>query len=152
MPVLPFLFRCMAFESRVAAVDYGTRRVGIAVSDPLGMFAQPVGAFSPDDAVGVLRDLVSEQNVGTVVVGWPLLEDGSEGKAVDRVRPYLRRLRNALPGISILRWDERYSSRRASETLVAAGVPRGARREKGRLDQAAAAIILQEYLDDRSET
>jgi putative holliday junction resolvase len=140
----------MERRPRVAAVDYGTRRVGLAVSDPFGLFAQPVGTFAPDDAVNVLKGLVEDREVATVLVGWPLLEDGSEGEAVDRVRPYLARLRNALPDVSIERWDERYSTRRAMESLVEAGVPRGARRQKGRLDQAAAATILQEYLDEQA--
>ena len=133
---------------RIAAVDYGTRRVGLAVTDPLRLFAQPLGAFPPDQAVAELQHLHERDGLATVVVGWPLLEDGTEGKATRRVEPYVGRLRNALPGVVVVKQDERYTSQRAAEALVAAGVRKKARREKGRLDAAAATLILQDYLDE----
>lgn len=133
---------------RIAAVDYGTKRVGLAVTDPLRLFAQPLGAFPPDEAVAELRRLHERDSVATVVVGWPLTEAGEEGKATRRVEPFLGRLRKALPGVAIERQDERYTSQRAAEALAAAGVRKKARRAKGRLDTTAAVLILQEYLED----
>lgn len=133
---------------RIAAVDFGVRRVGLALTDPLRMFAQPLGTFSQDEAVAQLMRVLAQDGLETVVVGWPLTEDGQEGKATRRVEPYFGRLRNALPGVTVVKHDERFSSRRASAVLVASGVKKKARREKGRLDAAAAALILQDYLDD----
>lgn len=112
------------------------------------MFAQPLGTFSQDEAVAQLMRVLAQDGLETVVVGWPLTEDGQEGKATRRVEPYFGRLRNALPGVTVVKHDERFSSRRASAVLVASGVKKKARREKGRLDAAAAALILQDYLDD----
>jgi putative Holliday junction resolvase len=137
-----------ASRLRIAAVDYGTRRVGLAVTDPLGLFAQPLGAFTPEEAVAVLRRLHADDGLEAVVVGWPLQEDGAEGKATRRVEPFVGRLRNALPGVAVVKQDERYTSARAAEALVAAGVRKKARRQKGRLDAAAATFILQDYLED----
>jgi len=132
---------------RLAAVDYGTKRVGLAVADPLRLFARPLGTWPPDEAVAVLRQMRDEEGLAAVVIGWPLTESGEEGPATERVRRYLNRLRRALPGVEVVAWDERHSSQAASAALVAAGVGRKARRERGRVDQAAAALILQDYLD-----
>lgn len=134
---------------RIVAVDYGTRRVGLAVADPLRLFAQPFGTFPPDQAVEALRALHRDEGIETVVVGWPLTPDGEEGAATRRVEPFFNRLRNALPGVEVVRWDERYSSARAKEAIRAAGAGRKARRDKGRVDRAAAAVVLQEYLDEQ---
>ena len=133
---------------RIAAVDYGTRRVGLAVTDPLRLFAQPLGAFPPDEAVRQLQRLHERDGLATVVVGWPLLEDGTEGKATRRVEPFVGRLRNVLSGVAVVKQDERYTSQRAAEALIVAGVRKKARREKGRLDAAAATLILQDYLEE----
>lgn len=143
------LFRTVIFtQPRIAAVDFGTRRVGLAITDPLRLFAQPLGAFTPEEAVGELQRWRTTEGLGAVVVGWPLLEDGSEGKATRRVEPFIGRLRNALPGVAVVKQDERFSSVRAAEALVVAGVRKKARRQKGRLDAAAAVIILQDYLEE----
>ncbi|WP_412068311.1 Holliday junction resolvase RuvX [Rubrivirga sp. IMCC43871] len=135
-------------RSRAAGVDYGSRRVGLALSDPLRLFARPAGTFAPGAALAELARLVADEEVGTIVVGWPLLDDGAEGKAVDRVRPFLGRLKKVAPGAEVVVQDERDSSRRAMEELVEAGVPRGKRRERGTLDAAAACVILQDWLDE----
>lgn len=134
---------------RIAAVDYGTKRVGLAISDPLRLFAQPFGTFPPDAAVEALRALHRDEGIETIVVGWPLTPDGEEGAATRRVEPFFNRLRNAFPGVDVVRWDERYSSARAKEAIRAAGAGRKARRDKGRVDRAAAAVVLQEYLDEQ---
>ena len=133
---------------RIVAVDYGTRRVGLAKADPLRLFAQPLGTYPPDEAVAVLRALHRDEGIETLVVGWPLTPEGDEGPATERVRPFFNRLRNAFPEAEVVTWDERASSVRAKEAIRAAGAGRKARRDKGRVDRAAAAIVLQEYLDE----
>lgn len=134
---------------RIVAVDYGTKRVGLAVADPLRLFAQPFGTYPPDQAVEALRTLQREDGIEVIVVGWPLTPDGEEGAATERVRPYFNRLRNAFPHAEVIAWDERYSSARAKELIRASGAGRKARRDKGRVDRAAAAVVLQEYLEDQ---
>lgn len=141
----------LAPRPRVAGVDHGSRRVGIALADPLGLFAQPFGTFSPEGAVEALTRLHAEEGLAAVVVGWPLTPEGEEGRAVERVRPFFNRLRRVLPGVEIVAWDERFSSRRAAEAIRSAGVRRKGRRDRARRDRAAAAVILQEYLDEMRE-
>ncbi len=131
---------------RLAAVDVGLRRVGVAMTDPLRMFAQPVGTFAPGEALLAVARLHAEHGLEAVAVGWPLDEYGAEGAAVARIRPFLGRLKKALPGVRVDVQDETGSSRRALDALVASGARRGARREKGRIDAAAACVILEDYL------
>ncbi len=121
----------------------------MALADPLAMFAQPHGTFAPDDAVAEVQRIHGDTGIEAIVIGWPLEPDGGEGVAVRRVVPFFNRLRKLFPDTEIIQWDERYSSSKAMDSLVEAGVPKGRRRDKGRLDRAAAAIILQEYLDER---
>ncbi len=134
------------FTRRLAAVDVGLRRVGVAVTDPLRMFAQPVGTFSQGEALEAVARLHAEVGLEAVAVGWPLEADGSEGAAIDRIRPFLGRLKKVLPGVRVDLQDETGSSQRAMEALVDAGTRRSARAEKGRLDAAAACVILEDYL------
>ena len=128
---------------RLVGVDVGTKRVGLATADPMGMAAQPHGAYSPNDALAELKRLHAGGGVSGVVVGWPLDEDGGDASAQRFAAPYVRRIEKALPGVPVHRVDERYSTMRAGEVLRATG----RRRTKDGLDSAAAALILQDYLD-----
>jgi putative Holliday junction resolvase len=133
--------------SRVVGVDVGTKRVGIAVADPLRLFAKPHGTFGPDEAIEALRTLADEEGVETVVVGWPLTEEGEEGEATEMVDTYVERIRSALASVEVVRRDERFTSEIAKDLLKQAGVSQPGRYDKGRVDAAAAAVILQDYLN-----
>ncbi len=133
--------------SRIAAVDYGQKRVGIAISDPLRLFAQPYGAYSPDQALEVLKSLQALDGLDVIVAGWPLTIEGEEGEMTIAVQQFINRMQKVLPGVDVVKWDERYTSEVAKEAIRSAGAKRKARRDKGRIDAAAASIILQEYLD-----
>ena len=136
---------------RLVGVDIGLKRVGLATADPLGIAAQPLGVFSPDGALRELERLRDGEGIETLVIGWPLDADGGEGEAVDRLRPYLKRLRKHLPHVEVVRQDETFSSKRAVRALAASGRRRSSR-GRGHIDAAAAAVILQDYLDEvRSE-
>ncbi len=134
----------MSAHSRIVAVDYGTKRVGLAVADPMRIFAQPFAVSSQDEAVARLRQLHIEDGIDVIVVGWPLTESGEEGPATQRVQEFINRLRNVLPTVEYVRWDERYTSEEAKDRLL----PLGKRRKRLPVDDVAAGIILQEYLDD----
>ncbi len=131
---------------RIVAVDYGTKRVGLALADPLRLFAQPFGTLTPDEAVAALEKLHQDEMIATVVIGWPLTEAGEEGPATERVQQYINRLRKRLRGVEFVTWDERYTSELAKVRLQEIGGTRKQRRKKGRVDTMAAAIILEEYL------
>lgn len=133
---------------RIVAVDYGTKRVGIALSDPLGMFAQPYGTFDAAGAVEAVRRIRDAHGLERLLVGWPLTPDGDEGRATRFVQPFINRLKNAFPGVPVEKRDERFTSEDAKAAIRAAGARRAARRDRARVDAAAAAIILQQYLDE----
>jgi len=133
--------------SRVVGVDVGTKRVGISVSDPLRVFAKPHGTFSPEEALDALRSLDEEEGIDTVVVGWPLTEAGKEGEATEMVASYVERIQEMLTAVEVVRRDERFTSEIAKDLLREAGVKQPGRYDKGRVDAAAAAVILQDYLN-----
>jgi putative holliday junction resolvase len=135
---------------RVVAVDYGRKRVGLALADPLRLFAQPFGTYSPDEAVNVLSRLHAEEGIDIVIIGWPLLLSGEEGASTRPVQEYINRLGKRLRGAQFIKWDERYTSEAAAELIRDTGAGRRARRERGRVDAAAAALMLQEYLASAS--
>ena len=132
---------------RIVGVDVGTKRVGLAVSDPLRLFAQAEGTYSPAEALEVLRNLGEEDGIERIVVGWPLTEAGEEGEATEMVEAYVERIGEVLGSVEVVRRDERYTSERAKDLLRRAGVSQPGRYDKGRVDAAAAAVILQGYLD-----
>jgi len=125
----------------------GTKRVGIAKADPLQMFAQVHGTYPPEAALDELERMEAEDGIETLVVGWPLTEGGEEGDATDQVQAYVDRIRERLPDLPIEKNDERYTSEMAKDALRRAGVKQPGRHDKGRVDAAAAALILQNYLD-----
>ncbi len=133
---------------RIVAVDYGTQRVGLSLADPLRLFAQPLDTCSPKFAIEQLVALHERETIGTIVIGWPLHEDGSEGEATHRVDRYIRQLETQLPDVEIIRWDERYTSEEAKSRLSA----RKGKKKPGYVDQVAACIILEDYLDSIPET
>ena len=134
---------------RIVGVDYGTKRVGLAVADPLRMFAQPRGAYSQQEAVAQLRGISGTDGIEVIVIGWPLTLAGEEGIATKRVQQYVNRLANAFPDVTIVKRDERFTSEMAKDAIRRFGTKwKGAPKDqKGRVDAAAAALILQDYLD-----
>lgn len=132
---------------RLVGVDVGTKRVGLATSDPLQLFARPHDTYTPTAALDELVRLAEGDGIEAVVVGWPLTEDGAAEEATEMVRAYVERIKAALPQVPIERRDERYTSERAKALLRRAGVSQPGRYDKGRVDAAAAAVILQDYLD-----
>lgn len=136
-------------RGRVVAVDYGTRRTGLALADPLRLFAQPAGAVPPEDVAGRLRELTGTDGLAVIVVGWPLLPSGEEGRATERVAAFIETLAEAFPKAKIVRRDERHTSEMAKDAIRKVGQRRSGEPlfAEGRVDAAAAALILQDWLD-----
>jgi len=135
---------------RVLGLDLGERRVGVAVSDPNGTIARPLVQFEPRgraEIVETIRRLVAEQGAGVVVVGMPLLPDGTRGEQARRAEAVVSVLAEAL-GVPVESWDERFSTDEADAVLDRTG--RRGRDRKSRRDMVAAAVILQGYLDAQS--
>lgn len=136
---------------RAVGIDFGTVRIGVAVSDDLGMLAHPfetVAGEKTDEAITRLAEIVKTRRAEVVVLGLPLSLDGSEGPAVKKVRSFQKKLRKALPDtVTIIEEDERLTTVAAAEKLNEAGVSDKDQRDS--IDQAAAVEILQTYLDYR---
>lgn len=130
--------------SRVLGVDYGSKRVGIALSDGLGMTAKPLEVVARDRAVERIGELVREHTVSKVVVGLPVSLGGDEGEAAASARRLGKEIEDTT-GVELDYLDERFTSRMAEDALLESGMRRRRRRET--VDKVAAAIILQEYLD-----
>ncbi len=137
--------------SRIVGVDYGAQRVGLAISDPFRLYAQSIGAYSGEEALRELASLDEDPGFDTIVVGWPLTLSGEEGEATEVVRSFARRLSRRFPGKNVVMQDERHSSVRARHLLYRSGVRKKARRDKARVDAAAAAVILQDYIDETQD-
>ena len=133
-------------QGRVLGVDPGTVRVGLAISDPLGLTAQPLEPLQVRgmrDAAASVGRVAVEHGAARIVIGLPLHLSGAEGERAQAARELARRLRGALRGVVVELWDERLTSAEASRVL---GASRGPRRA-GRVDTVAAQLILQSYLD-----
>ena len=132
---------------RILGVDYGERRVGVAISDPLGSIAlggETIEVTSLKDAVAKVCATCQEKEVATVVVGLPLNMDGTRGPMVERVERFVVELTEA-SGLPVVTYDERLSSAMVERTLLDADMSRSKR--KGVRDKLAAQVILQGYLD-----
>ena len=132
---------------RCLGVDFGLARVGLAVSDPERVIASPVKATATDDALAYIKSLVAERGVSEIVVGVPLHMDGSMSPMGEEAIGFVAQLR-ATVAIPVVTADERLSTVEAERVLNEVDSPAQRRnRPKGRVDSAAAAIILQTYLD-----
>jgi putative Holliday junction resolvase len=141
---------------RLLGLDVGDRRVGVAVSDATGLIATPLTvvrrASKAEDFTKIAR-LVREQGVEGLVIGYPLDQEGRAGPQAQRIERYAAALEEALRaeglGVPLLLWDERMSTLRAQEAMIAAG--RKAKDRRARIDAVAAAVILQDYLDEQRQ-
>ena len=137
---------------RILGIDYGSKRMGFAMSDPTQFLASSLSVFTyqhPDEPIREIRKLCEQHQIEKIVVGWPRNMDGSQGPMADTVWKFMEKLQAAL-GLPVEKWDERLSSKSAENVLIEAGT----RREKRKLyvDKMAAQIMLQNYLDARGET
>lgn len=132
---------------RIIGIDVGTKWVGLARTDLLKTSANSIDTYPVDEVFDELRTLVDNEQVEKLVVGWPLTPAGREGEAVDMVKSFLKRLRKVLPDIEIDKIDERYTSVEAVKAMEAAGVSKMKRWSTNRVNRAAAAVILQKYLN-----
>ncbi|MGD0614592.1 MAG: Holliday junction resolvase RuvX [Verrucomicrobiota bacterium] len=132
---------------RILALDHGTKRIGVAVSDELKMIAQPLEFIPAEPFAGFLtrlKDLIREKEVESILVGLPRNMDGSYGPAALKVREFIAALQDAV-AVPVQTWDERLTSAQAQRFLIQGGVRREKRKQM--VDKTAAAILLQSYLD-----
>ena len=135
--------------TRYLGIDFGTRRIGVAVSDELGLTAQPLPLLEPSseqEALSAIRGFIDQYGVLEVIVGLPKNMNGTLGPAAEQALAFAGRLEKSAP-VKVTMWDERLTSRAAERLLIEADLSRAKR--KGRVDRMAAALILQGFLDRR---
>jgi putative Holliday junction resolvase len=131
---------------RCLGIDFGSSRIGIAISDELGMLAHPLETI-PNDSLFLskLQKIVLEKGISRIVVGIPRNMDGSYGPAAEKAKLFFSQLKSEFPGVQLISWDERLTTVEAQRLLHAAG--RDIKKSRPVIDQVAAQVLLQSYLD-----
>jgi putative holliday junction resolvase len=134
---------------RILAIDYGKKRTGMAVTDPLQIIAQGLTTVDTHMALVFLKDYMQKEQVETIIIGDPRNLDGSETDATAAAAEFTKKLKRHFPNVNIVTVDERYSSKMASKAMVDMGMKKKDRQKKGMVDEVAATMMLQEYLGSR---
>jgi putative Holliday junction resolvase len=134
---------------RILAIDYGRKRVGLAVTDPLQMIANALKTVHSKDIWDFLSNYLSTEDVDCIVVGYPKQMNNQASEAVRFINPFLKRLTKLYPEMEVKLVDERFTSKMAHQTMIDAGLKKKARQNKALVDTISATIILQSYLEQR---
>ena len=132
---------------RMIGIDYGRARVGVAMSDPLGIFASPLETVASAKIIDYLQKIATSEHVVRFVVGYPMNLDGRPAEAAADVDAFLKRLARPFPAIPVSLEDERFTSVLAHRAMIDGGMKKSERRKKESVDKISAAIILQSYID-----
>ena len=132
---------------RIIGIDYGRKRVGLAVSDPLGIFASALETVQSAKIIEYLKKYAENENVVRFVVGYPMNMDGAPSEAAKDVDVFLKQLAKAFPDVPVTLEDERFTSVLAHRAMIDGGMKAKGRRDKESVDKISAAIILQSYMD-----
>ncbi|XOV92094.1 MAG: Holliday junction resolvase RuvX [Bacteroidota bacterium] len=137
--------------ARILAVDYGSKRSGIAVTDPLCIIASPLTTVHSGQLMDFLKNYFEKEDVQEVVFGWPTKLDGSDTNATPLVQAAINRFRKLFPDKPLFLHDEKFTSKMALHSMIEAGSKKKDRREKeGNIDKVSATIILQSYLESKA--
>ncbi len=132
---------------RMIGIDYGRARVGVAMSDPLGIFASPLETVASAKIIDYLQKLCASNTVVRFVVGYPMNLDGRPSEAAADVDVFLKQLAKHFPSVPVSLEDERFTSVLAHRAMIDGGMKKSDRRKKESVDRISAAIILQSYMD-----
>ena len=131
---------------RILALDYGTKRTGIAVTDPLQIIASPLETVATHKLLDFLTVYLSDEDVETMVIGKPTMKDGSDTKIEPLIVGFIRKINQLFPYLHVERYDERFSSKRAEDVIRKTVKKKKDRQDKGLIDQVSACIILQDFM------
>lgn len=133
--------------SRILGIDYGLKRTGIAVTDPLQIIVTPLETIETSKLDAFLKNYIENENVEKIVIGYPLKMDGNKTDITDDVEQFYKKTQKIYPSISFYLKDERLTSKMASKALVDGGFKKKKRKEKGALDKISAVFILKSFLN-----
>lgn len=134
---------------RVLAIDYGKKRVGLAVTDPLRIIATRLTTVASNEIWAFLSDYFAREAVDLVLVGYPMQLNNQPSEAIHYINPFLKQFQKTYPDMPVKQMDERFSSKIAFQTMIDAGLKKSDRQNKGTIDGVSATIILQSYLEEQ---
>ena len=134
---------------RLLSIDYGRRRTGIAVTDPLQIVASGLTTVPTHTLLQFLKDYTAREQVDTIVMGHPTDMHGNDSESMRYIRPAVERIRRELPGIPVVYYDERFTSVLAHRAMIDGGMKKSDRRVKGTVDEISATILLNDYLESK---
>lgn len=132
--------------ARILSIDYGGKRTGLAVTDPFKIIATGLGMVETPKLLSFLKDYLAKEEVEAIIIGMPTNWDDSATHATPLVKKFIEVLKKNFPNIPVKEVDERYTSKMASQAILQMGLKKKDRRNKGLVDEVAATIMLQEYL------
>ena len=135
---------------RIIGIDWGTKRIGLAVTDPLQIFASPLDTVKTDEFYRYLNNYLKTEVIDAFVIGYPMQMNNKPSESVNQINPFIKKLNQTFPGKLIHLVDERFTSQMAFQTMIDGGVRKNDRRDKSLIDKISASIILQSFLDKRS--
>ena len=135
--------------ARILSIDYGKKRTGIAVTDPLQIIAGGLATVSTSELFDWLKAYLTKEQVERIVIGEPRQPNGQPSENLQRVQQFVNRWRKAVPEVPIEYFDERFTSVLAHQAMIDGGLKKKARQDKGLVDEISATIILEDYLRSR---
>lgn len=143
-----FIFAAkIADLGRILAIDYGTKRTGVAVTDPGHIIASPLDTVLSHELMAYLENYFGREDVETLVVGYPVKQDGSDSESMKPLRFFVQAFRKRFPSITVKWMDERFTSKMAMDAMVAGGMKKSDRQVKGNVDMVSASLILQSWME-----
>ena len=137
--------------ARILSIDYGQKRTGIAVTDPLQIIANGVTTVPSEQIIDFLRTYLQTEQVETIVVGLPKQMNNEPSENMGRIKPFVQKLKATFPDIPIVYFDERFTSTLAHRTMLEGGMKKKERQNKAKVDEISAVIILQGYLESKKQ-
>lgn len=134
---------------RILAIDYGTKRVGLAVTDPLKMIANGLDTVHSKDVIAFLKDYIAKESVDCIVVGEPKRLNNEAAQAEEHIAPFVKKLKKEFPKVPVERFDERFTSKMAFQAMIDGGLKKKDRRDKAMVDKVSAVLILQSYMQSK---
>ena len=134
---------------RILGIDYGRKRTGVAVTDPLQIVAGNLATVPTHTLMSFIKDYIAREQVERIVIGQPTQLNGEPSESMKYITPFVKRLRKELPDIPVVMYDERFTSTIAHRAMIDGGMKKSDRRDKSRVDAIAATIILNDYLQSK---
>jgi putative Holliday junction resolvase len=137
--------------ARILSIDYGKKRTGIAVTDPLQIIANGLATVSTSELLSYLKDYLSREQVEKIIIGRPMQTNGQPSENLQRVEQFVNRWKKEMPDVPVEYVDERFTSVLAHQAMIDGGLRKKARQDKALVDKISATIILEDYLRSKNQ-